>query len=99
LSDTFQDDDEDDDLAGNGTTLTYTPLIEQLNRYAEPISPSASAQSQRPAPIGSATPIGVSPSSNSPSTQASPEPVADGTEKAKKKKGPRLGIFQRLSTK
>lgn len=100
LSDTYQEDDTDeyDPLS---ESLRLTPLIEQLNLHAEPVSPSTSHPNTTP--IGSA-PIGSKPSSaptQAPTSQPlnASEPTADATEKSKKKKGSRLNIFQRLSSK
>lgn len=116
LYDTFQDDEaeeDDDDFANDA--LPLTPLIEQLNLHAEPVSPTIShhhAQAGQHAPNGAQNhahhavspiappshlaPIG-SPSSASTNNTASTE--AAPVEKGKKKKGSRLHIFQRLSSK
>jgi len=101
LSDTYQEDDTDeyDPLS---ESLRLTPLIEQLNLHAEPVSPSTGHPNSTPigsAPIGSKLP--PSPPNQSPSSQPLTvgEPTADTNEKSKKKKGSRLNIFQRLSSK
>lgn len=57
MNDVFQDDEDEDDFM----TLQFTPLIEQLNLAAEPVSPSHAAHlGPRPAPIGQA-PVGTRP--------------------------------------
>lgn len=106
MNDVFQDDEDDDDFL----TLQFTPLIEQLNLHAEPVSPGHSAH--RPAPIGP-SPIGTPARNNgaatvNSTTAAQPAPAGAAplatsassaeSDKGKKKKGSRLGIFQRLSS-
>lgn len=113
LYDTFQDDDEaeeDDEFANDA--LPLTPLIEQLNLHAEPVSPTlthhhhhgsvapiAPPQSA-PAPIGSSSTSPASAPAPAGATASADANAANSTtEKSKKKKGSRLHIFQRLSSK
>lgn len=68
LYDTYQEDDADEE--DDTEAFSMTPLIEQLNLHAEPISPTPANQSgsivtktaiSRPAPIGTRSPSAASP--------------------------------------
>jgi hypothetical protein len=80
LSDTYQDEDDLDEYDPLSESLRLTPLIEQLNLHAEPVSPSISAPIgtttpsaiARPAPIGSHPPIGSRSSSDLSRATSSP---------------------------
>lgn len=106
LYDTFQDDEVEDDDDFANDALPLTPLIEQLNLHAEPVSPTLSHHNPQqghvspiappthnaPAPIGAPAASGAAPAADAAAPAAT-------TEKGKKKKGSRLHIFQRLSSK
>lgn len=102
LYDTFQDDgaeDDDDDYDHTLDSLPLTPLIEQLNLHAEPVSPTLS-HNQNHAPVAPIAPPSAPGKDGKDAASASPSPTPSDAshEKTKKKKGNRLHIF-RLSSK